>query len=64
MRMTKTNYDVKKKALENGVRLFEIAQYCNISESCFNAHMRKPLSTDERQLFMDAIETIANRKDK
>ena len=62
--MTKTNYDVKKKALENGVRLFEIAQYCNISESCFNAHMRKPLSTDEHQLFMDAIETIANRKDK
>lgn len=64
MRMTKTNYDVKKKALENGVRLFEIAQYCNISENCFNAHMRKPLSTDEHQLFMDAIETIANRKDK
>lgn len=64
MRMTKTNYDVKKKALENGVRLFEIAQYCNISESCFNAHMRKPLPTDEHQLFMDAIEAIANRKDK
>lgn len=62
MRMTKTNYDVKKKALENGVRLFEIAQYCNISESCFNAHMRKPLSDAERQQFLEAIDAIANNK--
>lgn len=62
MRMTKTNYDVKKKALENGVRLFEIAQYCNISESCFNAHMRKPLSDAERQQFLEAIDAIANSK--
>ena len=60
--MTKTNYDVKKKALENGVRLFEIAQYCNISESCFNAHMRKPLSDAERQQFLEAIDAIANNK--
>lgn len=64
MRMTKTNYDVKKKALENGVRLFEIAQYCNISESCFNAHMCKPLSTDEHQQFLNAIDVITSRKDK
>lgn len=62
MRMTKTNYDVKKKALENGVRLFEIAQYCNISESCFNAHMRKPLSDAERQQFLEAVDAIANSK--
>lgn len=62
MRMTKTNYNVKKKALENGVRLFEIAQYCNISESCFNAHMRKPLSDAERQQFLEAIDAIANNK--
>lgn len=60
--MTKTNYNVKKKALENGVRLFEIAQYCNISESCFNAHMRKPLSDAERQQFLEAIDAIANNK--
>jgi uncharacterized tellurite resistance protein B-like protein len=60
--MTKTNYDVKKKALENGVRLFEIAQYCNISESCFNAHMRKPLSDVERQQFLEAVDAIANSK--
>mgnify|MGYP005858269895 FL=1 len=64
MRMTKTNYDVKLKAQQNDIRLYQIAQYCGISESCFNAHMRKPLSDAERQQFLEAIDAIANSKGK
>jgi uncharacterized tellurite resistance protein B-like protein len=62
MMYTNTNFDVKAEAIKKGVRLYQIAQYCGISESCFNAHMRKPLSDAERQQFLEAIDAIANSK--
>lgn len=60
--MEKNNFKVKEKAFICGVRYYQIAQYCGISESCFYAHMRKPLSDVECDKFLKAIEAIAKNK--
>lgn len=36
MMYTSNNFDVKAKAMRKGVKLYQIAQHCNISESTFN----------------------------
>ena len=60
--MTTINLDVKVKAMENGVKLYQIAQRLEISESAFNRRMRKELSSADRERFLRAIEEIADEK--
>ena len=60
--MTVINADIKAKAMLSGIRLYEVAQRCHMSESTFNRRMRKELSPETRQLFLKAIEEIAKEK--
>lgn len=62
---TFVNADIKAKALLSSVRMYEIAQYCNMSESTFNRRMCKELSESDREQYLKAIEEIAaKRKEK
>lgn len=60
--MTTINFDVKVKAMEKDIRLYEIAQRCQMSESAFNRRMRKELTPADRERFLRAIEEIAAEK--
>lgn len=62
--MTTINFDVKVKAMEKDIRLYEIAQQLGISESAFNRRMRKELSQADRERFLIAIEEIATEKNR
>ncbi|MDD6098208.1 MAG: hypothetical protein PUB66_05720 [Oscillospiraceae bacterium] len=62
--MTTINFDIKIKAMENDVRLYEIAQQLEISESAFNRRMRKELSQADRERFLRAIEEIVSERNR
>ena len=56
------NADIKAKAMLSGVRLYEVAQRCQMSESAFNRRMCKELTPADRERFLRAIEKIAKEK--
>lgn len=64
MMYSSTNLDVKTEAMKKGVRLYQIAQHCNIRESTFNRKMRGKLSDADRQQFLRAIDEINEETEK
>ena len=56
--MIKHNNDIRTKAREDGVYLYEIAEKMNVSEPTFNRWLRKELSEDLKQKALAAIEEI------
>ena len=56
--MIKHNNDIRTKAREDGVYLYEIAEKMNVSEPTFNRWLRKELSEDLKQKALAAIEQI------
>lgn len=56
--MIKRNNDIRTKARENGVYLYEIAEKLNVSEPTFNPRLRNELSEDLKQKALAAIEQI------
>ena len=56
--MTKHNNDIRTKARESGVYLYEIAEKMNVSEPTFNRWLRKELSEDLKQKALAAIKQI------
>lgn len=64
MMYSSTNLDVKTAAMKKGVRLYQIAQHCNMSESTFNRKMRGNLSDADRQRFLQAIDEISEESKK
>ena len=56
--MTKHNNDIRTKARESGVYLYEIAEKMNISEQTFNRWLRKELSEELKQKALAAIKQI------
>ena len=62
--MTIINADIKAKAMLNGVRLYEVAQRCQMCESTFNRRMRKELSQADRERFIKAIDEIVSEKNR
>ena len=56
--MIKHNNDIRTKARETGVYLYEIAEKLNISEPTFNRWLRKELSEDLKQKALAAIKQI------
>lgn len=56
--MIKHNNDIRTKARENGVYLYQIADKLNISDPTFNRWLRKELSENLKQKAIAAIEQI------
>lgn len=56
--MIKHNTDIRTKAKENGVYLYEIAEKLAVSEPTFIRWLRKELSEDLKEKALTAIEQI------
>ena len=56
--MIKRNNEIRTKARENGVYLYEIAEKLNVAEPTVNRWLRKELSEDLKQKALAAIEQI------
>ncbi|MCI6651806.1 MAG: hypothetical protein MSH11_00060 [Ruminococcus sp.] len=55
-----SNNEVRKKAKEQGVRLWEVAEVLNISEPTMTRKLRKELPTAEKERILSIIEDIAS----
>ena len=58
-----SNNEVRKKAKEQGVRLWEVAEVLNISEPTMTRKLRKELPTAEKERILSIIEDIASGRD-
>lgn len=59
-----SNSDVRTKARENGVRLWEIADKLGISEPTITRKLRRELPADEKKKMLAIIDEIAAAKQK
>ena len=59
-----SNSDVRTKARENGVRLWEIADKLGISEPTMTRKLRRELPADEKKKMLAIIDEIAAAKQK
>lgn len=57
------NLEIRQKAKEKGVLLWEVADTLNISESTMTRKLRKELPTEEKSQILDIIENLAKEKD-
>ena len=57
-----SNSDVRTKARENGVRLWEIADKLGISEPTITRKLRHELPADEKQRILAVIDEITAAK--
>lgn len=55
----KENSDVRKMAMQHGVKQWQIAAECHISEQTLVRWLRFPLSAERKALIVAAIERLA-----
>lgn len=60
--MTK-NFDIKEKALQKGVCLWEIAEVIGIADTSMSRKLRKELPAAEKQEIFKIIDDIAAEKE-
>lgn len=58
--MAKANMDIRLKAKNNKISLWQIADTLNISEWTLIRRLRKELSAEEKERIFDIIERLKN----
>ena len=58
------NVELRKFAKEHGVRLWEIADYMQISEPTMTRLLRRELDSVQRESFLRAVERIQTMHDE
>lgn len=58
------NVELREFAKEHGVKLWEIADYMQISEPTMTRLMRRELDSVQRESFLRAVERIQTMHDK
>lgn len=56
------NTDVRETAKKRGVRLWEIAEFLNVSDPTMTRKLRRELPADEKQKILAIIDEIAAAK--
>ena len=58
------NIDIRTAAKQNGVRLWEVADWLNVSEPTITRKLRRELPADEKQRIISLIDEISAEKKK
>ena len=61
--MTTANMDIKSRAKEKGVYLWEVAVKLGIIDCNFSRKLRKELPPTEKQAILNIIDEIAHKKE-
>lgn len=56
------NAQIRTAAKEAGVKLWEVAEYCGVTDSTFSRQMRRELPEDKQRQILQAIEHISAEK--
>ena len=59
----KLNSEIREKAKERGVKLWEIAEVLKINDGNFSRKLRKELPPTEKQAILNIIDEIAHKKE-
>lgn len=59
----KSNNEIREKAKERGVKLWEIAEVLKINDGNFSRKLRKELPPTEKQAILNIIDEIADKKE-
>lgn len=59
----KSNIEIREKAKQNNVKLWEVAEKLNINDGNFSRKLRKELPTAEKERILSIIEDIASGRD-
>jgi len=62
--MTQNNLEIRQKAKEKGVLLWEVADALKISEATMTRELRKELPPEEKSQLLNIIEKLAKEKDR
>lgn len=57
------NADVRKKAKELNIYMYELAEYLNIHENTLYRHLRKELTNEKKSKLFDVLKEIKIRKE-
>lgn len=57
------NLDIREETKKAGVYLWEIAEYCGISEFTLTRKLRHELPDDQKRKLLQAITEISKRKE-
>ena len=57
------NKEIRNKAKENGVKLWEVAEALKIQESAFSKKLRHELPEEEKSKILALIDEIAKRRE-
>lgn len=52
------NEDIRNRAKEAGVKLWEVAEYLRVADSTFSRQLRRELPGDKKQHILNAIDRI------
>lgn len=56
--MIRANQDVREKAMQNGIYLWQIAEQLNITDTHFSRKLRKEFSPEEKTRIFSIIEEL------
>lgn len=57
------NFDIRRAAKENNVKLWEIAEAIGLAESTFSRKLRRELPSDQRDHILRVIANLAEKKE-
>ena len=60
--MNNLNLDVRIRAFQNDIKMYEIADKLKMHYVTLNSKLRKKLSTEEKEKIFDIIEELKNEK--
>lgn len=58
----KTGLQIKLLILENGLKLWQVAERLNINEGNFSRRLRRPFSEEETQRIFDIVAKIKSER--
>ena len=58
----KTGLQIKLLILENGLKLWQVAEKLNINEGNFSRRLRRPFSEEETQRIFDIVAKIKSER--
>ena len=57
------NMEIRREAAKNGLKLWEVAEACGITDSTFSRKLRRELPSDQRDHVLRVIANLAECKE-
>lgn len=56
------NLEIRREAAKNGLKLWEVAEACGVTDSTFSRKLRRELPSEQRDHILNMIRNLAEHK--